>query len=91
MKALRVKLSAPGTASPAVAIYGWRIATFLRAAGDLKVSTLPGQRVVDPFAGSGSTAIAALRNGRAFSGCEIDPRHADIAVQRLTAEEMAIR
>ena len=57
----------------------------------LKASTLPGQRVVDPFAGSGSTAIAALRHGRTFSGCEIDQRYAEIAVQRLTAEGVAAR
>ena len=57
----------------------------------LKASTLPAQRVVDPFAGSGSTAIAALRNDRTFSGCEIDQRYADIAVQRLTTEEAVTR
>ena len=35
--------------------------------------TKPGDLVVDPFAGSGSTLIAARRQGRQAVGCEIDP------------------
>jgi DNA modification methylase len=30
----------------------------------------PGDLVVDPFAGSGTTGVAALREGRRFAGCE---------------------
>jgi ParB-like chromosome segregation protein Spo0J len=33
----------------------------------------PGELVVDPFLGSGTTAVAARRLGRRFLGCEIDP------------------
>jgi len=33
--------------------------------------TMPGDLVVDPFLGSGTTAEAALRTGRAFSGCDL--------------------
>lgn len=51
----------------------------------LKASTLPGQTVLDPFAGSGSTGVAALRLGRGFVGCEIDPDYARLAVERLQA------
>ena len=36
-------------------------------------STEPGQLVLDPFAGSGSTLIAAQTTGRRWIGCEIDP------------------
>ncbi len=32
----------------------------------------PGDLVVDPFAGSGTTGVAALREGRRFAGCEPD-------------------
>ena len=37
----------------------------------------------DPFMGSGSTAIAALRTGRAFVGAELDPAYFDIACRRI--------
>lgn len=49
----------------------------------LRASTSPGDLVLDPFAGSGSTGVAALRLGRRFLGCEIDPGYARIAAQRL--------
>lgn len=49
----------------------------------LRASTRPGARVLDPFAGSGSTGVAALRLGRRFVGCEIDPGYARIAAARL--------
>lgn len=36
-------------------------------------STQPGDLVVDPFVGGGSTAVAAIRTGRRFAGCDISP------------------
>ncbi len=51
----------------------------------LKASTAPGARVLDPFAGSGSTGVAALSLGRRFVGCEIDSTYARIAAARLAA------
>ena len=36
-------------------------------------STAPGGLVLDPFAGTGSTLLAASQAGRRFIGCEIDP------------------
>ena len=46
--------------------------------------------VLDPFMGSGTTAVAALRLGRRFVGFEINPRYVAIARARLDAEmEMA--
>jgi DNA modification methylase len=41
--------------------------------------------VLDPFAGSGTTGIAALRLGCAFVGFEIDPAQAKAANERLAA------
>ena len=38
-------------------------------------NTDPGDTVVDFFSGSGSTAIAALRNDRKFQGCEFDKNY----------------
>ena len=45
-------------------------------------STTPGQGVLDPFLGSGTTVVAAERLGRVAFGVEIDPRYVDVAVQR---------
>jgi len=39
--------------------------------------------VLDPFAGAGTTAIAALKNGRDFIGIELNPAYIEIARQRL--------
>jgi len=44
----------------------------------------PGGIVLDPFAGSASTGIAALDEGRRFLGIERDPDYAVIARARLT-------
>ena len=43
----------------------------------------PGDLVCDPFVGSGTTAIAALSEGRRFVGSEMDPKHHAIACARL--------
>lgn len=45
-------------------------------------------RVADPFMGSGTGGIAAVRLKRKFIGIEIDPHYFDIAVSRI---EKAIR
>ena len=42
-----------------------------------------GSVVLDPFAGSGSTGIVAVREGRAFIGIEQDERYVEIALARL--------
>ena len=41
--------------------------------------------VLDAFAGSGTTLIAADRTGRRGYGIELDPRYCDVIVRRLTA------
>jgi len=45
-----------------------------------------GATVLDPYMGSGSTGIAAIRTGRKFIGIERDPKHFANAVQRIRAE-----
>ncbi|MFN2589046.1 MAG: DNA methyltransferase [Actinomycetota bacterium] len=42
--------------------------------------------VLDPFAGSGSTAVAALRAGRRFIGYELDRKYQDRAMTRVDKE-----
>ena len=43
----------------------------------------PGELVLDPFCGSGSTLLAAKVEGRAFAGIELDPSYFEIARRRL--------
>ena len=42
-----------------------------------------GDLVVDPFLGSGTTAVAALQENRKFSGCDIDEGYVQAAEQRV--------
>lgn len=46
----------------------------------------PGQVVLDPFLGSGTTGVAAVRNGRFFIGMELDPGYFQIAQDRIQRE-----
>jgi DNA modification methylase len=39
--------------------------------------------ILDPFMGSGSTGVAAVRAGKRFIGIEIDERYYDIALRRI--------
>jgi len=41
---------------------------------------------LDPYLGSGSMAIACIRQGKLFVGCEISREYFDIAVQRIKNE-----
>jgi DNA modification methylase len=45
--------------------------------------TKPGDTVVDPYMGSGSTGVACVRTGRNFIGGEIDPTHYETAQRRI--------
>lgn len=45
--------------------------------------TDPGELICDPFAGSGTTGVAARRLGRRFVGWELDPKYAEVARRRI--------
>ncbi len=49
----------------------------------LRASTNPGDLVLDLFAGSGSTGVAALELGRRFLGVEREAAYASLAAKRL--------
>ncbi|MGD0072808.1 MAG: DNA methyltransferase [Candidatus Binataceae bacterium] len=49
----------------------------------IRNSSCVGDVVYDPFAGSGTTLVAAQQLGRVGFGCEIDPGYAAVALQRL--------
>lgn len=49
----------------------------------IMVWTDPGDLVVDPFCGTGTTGVAAINLGRRFIGIEIDKQYHALAVKRL--------
>ena len=49
----------------------------------------PGDIVLDPFAGSGTTGVVALRHKREFIGIELNPDYITIINKRLLAEILA--
>ncbi|MGA2530725.1 MAG: DNA methyltransferase [Acidimicrobiales bacterium] len=49
----------------------------------------PGELILDPFLGSGTTAVAAIMEGRRFIGCDIDPGCVETTRRRLI--ELAAR
>ena len=57
----------------------------------IELTTVPGQIVLDPFCGSGSTLVAAKSAGREYLGFEVDPDAAKVANKRLAPEKFAPR
>src|SRR5580700_709386 len=51
----------------------------------LMASSRPGDIVIDPFCGTGTTGAVAKRLGRRFLGIERDPSYATLARQRIAA------
>jgi DNA modification methylase len=49
----------------------------------IEASSRPGDLVIDPFMGSGTTAVVARRLNRKFLGFEIEPDHVRLALKRL--------
>ncbi len=49
--------------------------------------TYVGDLVLDPFMGSGSAAVAAVRTGRRFVGYDTDPAYVARAAERIAAEQ----
>lgn len=52
----------------------------------IEAFTQPGDTVLDPFCGSGSTLVAARDLGRHYVGIELDPDHHTTASARLSAD-----
>ena len=49
----------------------------------IQLYTFAGEIVLDPFMGSGQTAVAALQSGRHYAGYEIDQKYVDLAGRRI--------
>ncbi|MFA6134738.1 MAG: site-specific DNA-methyltransferase [Phycisphaerae bacterium] len=52
----------------------------------IRLLTKEGDLVLDPFLGSGTTAVAAIQLGRYFVGVEIDPSFVSLAKSRIKLE-----
>lgn len=51
------------------------------------LSFLPSGTVIDPYMGSGSTGVAAVRAGRDFIGIEMEEAHFETACKRIEDEQ----
>lgn len=51
----------------------------------LRLFTQEGDMVLDPFLGSGTTAVACVQSDRRYLGIEIDPKYIEITCERLQA------
>jgi site-specific DNA-methyltransferase (adenine-specific)/modification methylase len=49
----------------------------------IKEATESSDRILDPFMGSGTTGVAAIKLGRKFIGIELEPKYFDIACRRI--------
>ena len=47
------------------------------------LSIIPNKLIIDPFLGSGTTAIACINRNKDFLGYEIDNKYFDLACKRI--------
>jgi DNA modification methylase len=52
----------------------------------IKAGSKPGDTVLDPFGGAGTTGLVADRLGRSAVLCELNPEYARLARERITAD-----
>jgi len=50
----------------------------------IKIHTNTSEIILDPFMGSGTTGVAAIKNGRYFIGIESDSKYFDLCLNRLS-------
>ncbi len=54
----------------------------------IELYTYEGDLVLDPYMGSGTTAVAALKSGRTYIGFETEPEYVEAAERRIEAERL---
>ncbi|MBN1535576.1 MAG: site-specific DNA-methyltransferase [Anaerolineales bacterium] len=56
----------------------------------IKLFTQPGDAVLDPFVGSGTTALAALQLGRKYVGIDVNPEYVVISRERVAETQISL-
>jgi DNA modification methylase len=52
----------------------------------LKLFSYPGDVILDPFNGAGTTTYVSRKNNRHYLGIDIDKKYCDVAERRLNCE-----
>lgn len=56
----------------------------------IKLFTEPGDLVLDPFIGSGTTAVAAIQHGRRYLGIDNNPEFVELSNKRISELQIAL-
>lgn len=56
----------------------------------IRLFTQPGDLVLDPFVGSGTTALAALQLGRSYVGIDISPDYVELSRSRVEETQISL-
>jgi site-specific DNA-methyltransferase (adenine-specific) len=56
----------------------------------IKLFTQPDDVVLDPFVGSGTTAVAAIQLGRRYSGIDLSPEYVEMSRNRLADAQLRL-
>lgn len=56
----------------------------------IELISKPGDTILDPFMGSGTTGVACVKTGRNFIGIELDPGYFAIAQKRIEQAQMQL-
>jgi len=56
----------------------------------IRLFTLPGQVVLDPFIGSGTTALAAIQLDRKYVGIDLNPEYVKLSQTRLSEIQIGL-
>lgn len=56
----------------------------------IKLFTQPGDMILDPFIGSGTTAVAALQLARNYIGIDLNPEYIEISCARVAETQLGL-